>query len=124
MTCSTRTWRATASTTGSDAGGVERGLERLGVCLARVGGPGDAVDRCALGLERLAGEHVLDPAADLRGVPVAVRQLERDDVRDLRAAHGDLDLDRTVARVDGGAVDRLRARRTGATARPAPVRAA
>ena len=67
--------------------------------------PGDAVDRAALRLQRLARERVLDTAADLCGTPVAVGELERDHAGDLRPVDGDLDLDRPVPGVDDRSVD-------------------
>src|SRR3954452_23531215 len=113
MTCCARTWRAAARasprTWSSDPGVVDRRLERLRICGARVRRPGDAVDVRALRLERLALELGRCPAADLLRPAVASRELERLDRGDRPPFHRDLDLHGAVAGVHHRPVDRPRA---------------
>src|SRR5512135_188614 len=75
MTSSTRRTIRFAPGTRSDAGLVERRLERLGIGAARVGRAGDDVDLRALGGQGLAGEDRCDEARDRAGA-AADGQLE------------------------------------------------
>jgi len=78
------------------SGMVQGALERLGVAFAGVAGPGDCVDLCALGLERLASQYRPGEAADLGRSGAVARKPEGLDVNDLAPAEGDSDLHVTV----------------------------
>src|SRR4051794_21533547 len=80
----------------SDAGAVERALQRLRVALARVRRARHAVDLRALGLQRLLAEQWTGLFADvLRARPVA-RELDSLHVGDLASLQRDAHLHRSV----------------------------